>query len=215
MIPWERQRGPDGAWRAAHHPHTDAAADALFRRAGRLWGGPLPGIARAVSTAPLRVELYGWPPERFVRAAGVPPGSPALSHYWQLTVEGARTVGVYHSMLHLAPLPALPAGVALCPATTCLRSRHDWNTAARVGPLRLYLAEARPGAVRGAWPTLAPAEDAGPHGYYGIDYRPETGAVVGIQCYRATLALTPPGTRRLGETVGWLGRAGAAPEDSP
>ncbi len=206
-VAWEYQRAPDGRWVRALHTRDGAAAKRAFAAAEAAWGGPLPGIVRAISPDPLRVELHGWPPARFVEAACAGRRDfDRLSHYWQLRLDGPPVVGVYHSMLHLAPLPALPAGLAVCPDTTCLRSLHRWEDGARIGPLRLYAAEARAGAVGAAWPDLCPREPAGRHGYYGLDYDPATLRVCGVQVYRADPGPMPPMTRWLGETVGWLGR---------
>lgn len=199
----ELQRARGGPWQGGHHPQV-AWSDLLFRAEHR-WGGPLPGVVKGIQTDPLRCEMTGYPPERFLAACGIEAGDPLLCRYWQLYVEGRRRAAVYHNALHLVPLPALPAGVTISTATTSVKTDFAYDDARPLGPIRLYIVEARPGTVRAAWPDLAPAGEADKWCYYGIDYDRETLAVAAINLYRIYPQFAPPAVRRI---VDRLGRAG-------
>lgn len=188
----ERQRDRETPWRGGYFPGLEGAH--LLREAEKVWGGPLPGTCKSLQQNPLRVELVGRPPWRILEAAGIPQNSPLLCDYWQLYVA-ERRCSIYHNLLPVAPLPALPAGLALCTDMTAVKMDFSFDDPAPPLLVRFYVFESVAGVVRRTWPDLAPDETAGEWDYYGLDVDPETLDVRRVAMYRMIERNAPPNVR--------------------
>ena len=137
------------------HPGFDPD---ILGKMEEMWGGPLPGMPCAIHEKPLRAEIMG-PPPLWLRTMLNLPERREISPFWQLNAE-QETVSIHwHDATHTW-LPELPNGTVLAskpyPSTCQDKYSIASDTKGEWLSGKVYVHEARAGAVERRWPDLCP-----------------------------------------------------------